>query len=117
MTVKQSGMHLSENFIDTIGTDHVANQIKLKLGGDDVWSALAGFPGVGISLPILLNDGINQNKITLQQLVKFTSTNAAQIFGMFPQKGSFEKNSDADITMLDLKKEKKVTSDLFGSFL
>ncbi len=107
---------LSENFIDTIGTDHVANQIKLKLGGDDVWSALAGFPGVGTSLPILLNDGINQNKITLQQLVKFTSTNAAQIFGMFPQKGSFEKNSDADITMLDLKKEKKVTSDLFGSF-
>ena len=107
---------LSENFIDTIGTDHVANQIKLKLSGDDIWSALAGFPGIGTSLPILLNDGINQNKITLQQLVQFTSTNAAQIFGMFPKKGSFEKNSDADITMLDLKKEQKVTSDLFGSF-
>ena len=107
---------LSQNLIDTIGTDHVANQIKLKLGGDDVWGALAGFPGIGTSLPILLNDGINQNKITLQQLVQFTSKNAAQIFGMFPQKGSFEKDSDADITLLDLKKEKKVTSDLFGSF-
>lgn len=35
---------LSGNQIDTIGTDHVANQLKLKLGGDDVWSALAGFP-------------------------------------------------------------------------
>ncbi len=35
---------------------------------------------------------------------------------MYPQKGTLEKNSDADITMIDLKKEKKVTSDLFGGF-
>ena len=107
---------LSQNLIDTIGTDHVANQLKLKLGGNDVWDALAGFPGIGTILPILLNDGINQNKITLEQFVRFTSQNAAQIFGMYPQKGTLEKNSDADITMIDLKKEKKVTSDLFGGF-
>ncbi|HJJ22550.1 MAG TPA: dihydroorotase family protein [Nitrosopumilus sp.] len=107
---------LSENLIDTIGTDHVANQLKLKLAGDDVWDALAGFPGIGTSIPILLNDGVNQNRITLEQFVKFTSQNAAQIFGMYPQKGTLEKNSDADITMIDLKKEKKVTSDLFGGF-
>ncbi|MBA4447602.1 MAG: amidohydrolase family protein [Nitrosopumilaceae archaeon] len=107
---------LSGNQIDTIGTDHVANQLKLKLGGDDVWSALAGFPGIGTVLPILLNDGVNQNKITLEQFVRFTSQNAAQIFGMYPQKGTLEKNSDADVTMIDLKKEKKVTSELFGGF-
>jgi len=107
---------LSQNLIDTIGTDHVANQLKLKLGGDDVWGALAGFPGIGTVLPILLNDGVNQNRITLEQFVQFTSQNAAQIFGMYPQKGTLEKNSDADITMIDLKKEKKVTSDLFGGF-
>ena len=107
---------LAGNRIDTIGTDHVANQLKLKLGGEDVWGALAGFPGIGTVMPILLNDGINQNKISLEQLVKFTSYNAARIFGMYPQKGSLEPNSDADITMIDLKKEKKVTSNLFGGF-
>ncbi|WP_428326288.1 dihydroorotase [Nitrosopumilus sp.] len=107
---------LSTNQIDTIGTDHVANQLKLKLDGDDVWSALAGFPGIGTVLPILLNDGVNQNRITLEQFVQFTSQNAAQIFGMFPHKGTLEKNSDADVTMIDLKKEKKVTSELFGGF-
>ncbi|MFQ5782428.1 MAG: dihydroorotase family protein [Nitrosopumilus sp.] len=107
---------LSGNQIDTIGTDHVANQLKLKLGGDDVWGALAGFPGIGTVLPILLNDGVNQNRITLEQFVQFTSQNAAQIFGMYPQKGTLEKNSDADITMIDLKKEKKVTTNLFGGF-
>ena len=31
---------LSQNLIDTIGTDHVANQLKLKLGGEDVWGAI-----------------------------------------------------------------------------
>jgi len=107
---------LSGNQIDTIGTDHVANQLKLKLDGDDVWGALAGFPGIGTVLPILLNDGVNQNKITLEQFVRFTSTNAAKIFGMYPQKGTLEKGSDADITMIDLKKEKTVSSDLFGGF-
>ena len=107
---------LSQNLIDTIGTDHVANQLKLKLAGDDIWEALAGFPGIGTVIPILLNDGVNQNIITLEQFVKFTSQNAAKIFGMYPQKGTLEKNSDADITMIDLKKEKKITSDLFGGF-
>ena len=107
---------LSQNLIDTVGTDHVANQLRLKLGGDDVWGALAGFPGIGTVIPILLNDGVNQNRITLEQFVQFTSQNAAKIFGMYPQKGILEKNSDADIVMIDLKKEKKVTSDLFGGF-
>lgn len=107
---------LSHNLIDTVGTDHVANQLKLKLGGDDVWGALAGFPGIGTAIPILLNDGVNQNRISLEQFVRFTSQNAAQIFGMYPQKGTLEKSSDADITMIDLKKEKKVTFDLFGGF-
>ena len=48
---------VSDGAINTIGTDHVANQLKLKLGGSDVWDALAGFPGIGTLLPILLSEG------------------------------------------------------------
>lgn len=102
--------------IDTIGTDHVANQLNLKLGGNNVWDALAGFPGIGTLLPILLSEGINKNRITLDKLTQITSTNAAKIFGMYPKKGSLERGSDADITMIDLKKERKVSSELFGGF-
>jgi dihydropyrimidinase len=107
---------LSNNLIDTIGTDHVANQLKLKLGGNDIWGALAGFPGIGTAIPILLSEGVNKNKISLEQLVKFTSSNAAKIFGMYPKKGTLDKDADADITMLDLKKENKVSSEMFGGF-
>ena len=52
----------------------------------------------------------------LINLYRLTSTNAAKIFGMFPKKGILQKGSDADITMIDLKKEKKVTTELFGGF-
>ena len=107
---------IKDNQINTIGTDHVANQLKLKLGGDDVWGALAGFPGIGTLLPILLSEGVNRDRISLQQLTELTSTNAAKIFGMYPKKGTIEINSDADITLIDLKKEMKVSSDLFGGF-
>ena len=107
---------INANQVDTIGTDHVANQLKLKLDGDTVWDALAGFPGIGTSLPLLLSEGVNKNRITLQQLVNITSTNTAKIFGMYPTKGSFEPDSDADITLIDLNKEQKVTNDLFGGF-
>ncbi len=107
---------LSNNNIDTVGTDHVANQLKLKLGGENVWGALAGFPGIGTVIPILLSEGVNKERISLEQFIRFTSLNAAQIFGMYPKKGTLEKNSDADITMIDLKKEHKVSNDLFGGF-
>ncbi len=107
---------ISENHIDTIGTDHVANQIKLKLGGNDVWDALAGFPGIGTELPIMLSEGVNKDKISIEHLVKLTSSNAAKIFGMFPKKGVLQQGSDADISMINMKKEKKVTSEIFGAF-
>ncbi len=106
---------ISNKVIDTIGTDHVANRLKLKIG-DDVWSSLAGFPGVGTMLPILLSEGVNKSRINLNQLTQLTSANAAKIFGMFPTKGSLQKGSDADITLVDLKKEQKVSSGFFGAF-
>ncbi len=107
---------INQNNVNTIGTDHVANQIKLKLDGNTVWDALAGFPGIGTLLPLMLSEGVNKNKITISQLVNLTSMNAAKIFGMYPTKGSLEINSDADITLIDLKKEQKVTTELFGGF-
>jgi len=107
---------IKNNNIDTIGTDHVANQLKLKLGGDDVWDALAGFPGLGTLLPILLSEGVNKNRISIEKLVQLTSTNASKIFGMYPKKGIIANGSDADIVLINLKKERTITSELFGGF-
>ena len=106
---------ISKNQINTIGTDHVANQLKLKTDGDSIWDALAGFPGVGTLLPILLSEGVNKNKISLNQLVELTSYNASKIFGM-TSKGMIDAGYDADITIIDMKKEQKADSLLFDGF-
>lgn len=105
-----------EGAIDTIGTDHVANQLRLKIGGDTVWDALAGFPGMGTMLPILLSEGVNRGRISLPQLATLTALNAAKIFGLYPKKGAIQKGSDADIVLVDLKEEKKVTAELLNGF-
>lgn len=102
--------------IDTIGTDHVANQLKLKIGGDTVWDALAGFPGIGTLLPILLSEGVNKERLSLPQLATLTSLNAAKIFGMYPKKGIIQKDSDADIVLVDIKAEKKASAELLDGF-
>ncbi len=107
---------LTGGLVDTIGTDHVANRLALKLGGKDVWDASAGFPGIGTAIPILLSEGVHKNRITLEQFVRLTSFNTAQIFGLYPRKGTLAKNSDADITLIDLKRHQKITPDLFGGF-
>ncbi|HET6458717.1 MAG TPA: amidohydrolase family protein [Nitrosopumilaceae archaeon] len=102
--------------VNSIGTDHVANRLNLKLAGNAVWDALAGFPGMGTMLPILISEGVNKGRMTLEQLVSLTSINTAKIFGMFPKKGSLQNGSDADITIIDLKKENKVSSQLLDGF-
>ncbi|HLA22047.1 MAG TPA: amidohydrolase family protein, partial [Nitrosopumilaceae archaeon] len=107
---------LQTGTVDSIGTDHVANQLKLKLAGNNIWEALAGFPGIGTMLPILMSEGVNKGRMTLQQLAEVTSLKAAKIFGMFPKKGVLQKGSDADIVVIDTKKENKVTSQLLDGF-
>ena len=107
---------LEKNLINTVGTDHVANRLELKLDGNDIWDALAGFPGIGTAVPLLLSEGVNKGRLSIDQFARLTSLNAAQIFGMYPKKGTIEKDTDADIVLIDLKKQQSVTPELFGGF-
>ncbi len=67
-------------------------------------------------MPILLSEGVNKGKINLQQLASMTSLNTARIFGMYPKKGIIQKGSDADIVIVDLKKEQKVSAQQLNGF-
>jgi dihydropyrimidinase len=116
LDVESVWQEIQSGRIDSIGTDHVANRLKLKLGGETVWNALAGFPGMGTMMPILLSEGVNKGRISLQQLSNMTSLNTAKIFGMYPKKGTIQKGSDADIVLVDLKKEVKVSAELLDGF-
>jgi dihydropyrimidinase len=107
---------LRNGLIDTIGTDHVANRLSMKIGNKDIWSALAGFPGTATMIPVLLSKGVNEERITLEQVAQVTSYNTARIFGMFPKKGTIREGSDADVMMVDLRLTKRVSPEILKSY-
>ncbi|KAA2283609.1 dihydroorotase [Candidatus Nitrosocosmicus agrestis] len=107
---------IKNGLVDTIGTDHVANTLALKYGQNgDIWTALAGFPGLATMLPVLLHFGVIQRNIPLTQIAELSSYNAAKIFGFYPKKGTIQKGSDADLVIIDLEISKKVTPELLQS--
>jgi dihydropyrimidinase len=108
---------LRNGIIDTVGTDHVANRLSLKLDRNgDLLETLSGFPGIATMLPVLLSEGVNKGRINLQRITEVTSYNTSRIFGLYPQKGSIQKGSDADLVIVDLDLKKRVTPDLLQSY-
>ncbi|NOJ30018.1 MAG: hypothetical protein DA328_07610 [Nitrososphaeraceae archaeon] len=110
---------LRNGMIDTVGTDHVANRLELKLGGenhDDLLKSLSGFPGMATMLPVLLSQGVNKKRIDLLRVSELCSYNTSRIFNMYPRKGTIAEGSDADLTIIDLDLEKNVTPELLQSY-
>jgi dihydropyrimidinase len=114
--VQYMWLALSHGIVDTIGTDHVANRLSMKVGQGDIWSALSGFPGIATMLPILLSRGVNENRISLEKVAEVTSYNTSRIFDLYPKKGTLQRGCDADLTIVDLNLEQRVTPELLKSY-
>jgi dihydropyrimidinase len=101
--------------IDTVGTDHVANDIERKKAKGNFWNALSGFPGLATMLPVMLSEGVNKKRVDLIKISEICSANASRIFGLFPKKGTIMEGSDADLAIVDLEKEQTVSPDILYS--
>ncbi len=97
---------IREGTIDCIGTDHCSVTKDLK---KDMWKAPPGAPGIENLLPLMLSEGVNKSRITLEKLVEVLCFNNAKTFGLFPQKGTIQVGSDADLVIVDLGKNMKMT--------
>ena len=92
---------------DTIGTDHAPHTIEEKT--KDTWTTAPGIPGLECTMKLLLTE-VNKNNITLDEIVRLTSTNPAKIFKI-PNKGQIKEGYDADITVLNMKEEGRIKLD------
>lgn len=94
---------LQSGDIDTIGTDHCSFNYKGQkdIGIDDFSKIPNGGPGVEHRMSLLYTYGAKEGKISINKFVELTSTKAAKLFGMYPQKGTIEVGSDADLVVID----------------
>jgi dihydropyrimidinase/dihydroorotase len=72
----------------------------------NVWETISGFTSrVELALPMLLSEGVNQGRISLERLVQTACENPAKTFGVYPRKGAIEVGADADFVVVDLNKK------------
>jgi dihydropyrimidinase len=96
---------LREGTISVVGTDSLTYSSKYKEGAD-FWECRVGVNlQVADTLPLMLNEGVNNNNIDIETLARVLSTNAAKRFGMYPKKGAIAVGSDADLVVVNPDKE------------
>jgi len=108
---------LAERAIDTVASDSCGLKAEQKEWGgaskdsvsgaetrrksDNIFEARFGAPSVEHMLPVVYHEGVNCGRITLPRLVQTMCENPAKIFGLYPQKGTIQKGSDADLVVFD----------------
>lgn len=107
---------IRQGVISIIVTDHCAFSLEEKdEGKDNFLKTPAGVHGLETEVRLILSEGVNKGRITLQKFIEVMSENPAKLFGLYPRKGVIAVGSDADVIIVDLKKEEKITMDIIQS--
>ncbi len=101
---------IKKGVVKTVGTDHCPFTLEQKKTGiTDFRKIPNGASGVEHRMILLYTYGVLQNRITLNQFIDITATNAAKIFGLYPQKGEIAIGSDADLVIWNPEKENTIS--------
>ena len=106
--------HLEAGTFTVFSSDHAPYRFdqtgKLANGPDATFKQIAnGMPGIALRLPLLFSEGVKTGRISANQFVALSSTNAARLYGMLPTKGTLAVGSDADIAIWDPQETRRVT--------
>ena len=89
--------------VDCIATDHAPHTDAEKALEDPdqtVWETSGGFVGVETQVPAMLTF-VDEGRLSLRRWVAMHTKRPAEIWGMYPQKGSLAVGTDADFTVVD----------------
>ena len=102
---------IKNNIVDVLGSDHAPH---LKANKDKEYpDSPSGMPGVQTIFPVMI-DHVNNGKLTLNQLINLMCENPCKIFGI-KNKGFIKEGFDADLTIVDMKKEVIIKDEMIAS--
>ena len=102
---------LLDGTISTLATDLVSTTWEEKIKYKTVADVTGGHNGIETRVGIAYTEGVVNRNMSLERFVDITSTNAARLLGMYPQKGVLAPGSDADITIIDPQIDKMLSMD------
>jgi dihydropyrimidinase len=105
---------LADGTIDVVASDHVPRKRATK--EKNLWLASQGFPGTATILPVLLSEGYHKGRLSLPRIATLLTSAPARIFNLAGRKGDIDVGYDADLTLVDLEKERTVRADELGSY-
>jgi len=103
---------VKDGTIDVFATDHAPHTPDEKAVELDY--APFGIIGLETAVPLLLDNFVNKNVISLEKFVRMMSTQPAEILGL-ENKGKIHTGADADLTILNLHKEMTIDTSKFKS--
>ena len=84
----------------------------IKGKGDNLWEAPPGLGNtVEMTLPVLISEGVNKGRISIEKFVEVCCYTPAKIFGLYPRKGGIMVGGDADLVILNNNESRKVTAE------
>jgi dihydropyrimidinase len=102
---------LQSGNLQTTATDHCCFCADQKAAGKDDFRLIPnGTAGIENRLEVLWHHGVSTGRLTMNEFVRVTSTAAAQIFNIYPRKGSISAGADADIVVWDPEASKTIST-------
>lgn len=103
---------LADGSIDVLATDHAPWTRAQKL--DPALTITNLRPGVSdlqFMLPLYFSEGVRKRGLSLERFVATTSTNAATIFGLAPDRGAVREGALADLAVWDPEATRTIRAD------
>ncbi|MCB1613646.1 MAG: dihydropyrimidinase, partial [Xanthomonadales bacterium] len=102
---------LQAGHLHTTATDHCCFCAPQKAAGKDNFTLIPnGCAGIEDRMSLLWHYGVGTGRLTPSEFVRVTSANAAQIFGLYPRKGSMRVGADADLVIWDAQASRTISA-------